>query len=95
MNKIVSDLGFRSLDNIIIYENWSNFSASATSIDLPPDADLSLFKGNLNKEDLALMMLKFLKILLIGNRKLSGFFVVIGKNTITKTVLGLINIKVK
>ena len=49
MNKIVSDLGFRSLDNIIIYENWSNFSASATSIDLPPDADLSLFKGNLNK----------------------------------------------
>jgi uncharacterized protein (DUF934 family) len=49
MNKIVSDLGFRSLDNIIIYENWSNFSASATSIDLPPDADLSLLKGNLNK----------------------------------------------
>ena len=49
MNKIVSDLGFRSLDNIIIYENWSNLSASATSIDLPPDADLSLFKGNLNK----------------------------------------------
>jgi len=44
---------------------------------------------------LALMMLKFLKILLIGNRKLSGFFVVIGKNTITKAVLGLINIKVK
>jgi uncharacterized protein (DUF934 family) len=49
MNKIVSDLGFRPLDNIIIYENWSNFSASATSIDLPPDADLSLLKGNLNK----------------------------------------------
>ena len=49
MNKIVSDFGFRSLDNIIIYENWSNFSASATSIDLPPDADLSLLKGNLNK----------------------------------------------
>jgi uncharacterized protein (DUF934 family) len=49
MNKIVSDFGFRSLDNIIIYENWSNFSASATSIDLPPDADLSLLKDNLNK----------------------------------------------
>ena len=49
MNKIVSDFGFRSLDNIIIYENLSNFSASATSIDLPPDADLSLLKGNLNK----------------------------------------------
>jgi len=49
MNKIVSDFGFRSFDNIIIYENWSNFSASATSIDLPPDADLSLLKGNLNK----------------------------------------------
>jgi uncharacterized protein (DUF934 family) len=49
MNKIVSDFGFRSLDNIIIYENWSNLSASATSIDLPPDADLSLLKGNLNK----------------------------------------------